>query len=135
VITMVIILLIVPMNVGNKMITRRRRAIRKTCTTRRHALQDDESSYCESDDVTTVAIKGSSSSRKSLFTNPNKGKYTCLMAKENKKKVKSKSSPSKYVFSDDKLDSSGEEDEETLLNDMFKNHKERMKGLLKEIKI
>jgi hypothetical protein len=75
---------------------------------------DGESSDSNSDDVATVAIKGSSSSSKSLFPNLNKGKYSCLMAKENKK-VKSKASPSKYVSSDDELDSSDEEDEETLL--------------------
>jgi hypothetical protein len=59
------------------------------------------------------------------------------MTKESKKKVKSKSSPPKYVSSDDELDSSDEEDkdEETLLNVMCKNPKERMKGLLKEIGI
>jgi hypothetical protein len=56
------------------------------------------------------------------------------MAKKNKK-VKSKSSPPKYVSSDGELDSSDEEDEETLLNGMCKNPKERMKGLLKEIGI
>jgi hypothetical protein len=59
------------------------------------------------------------------------------MAKESKKKVKSKSSPPKYVSSDDELDSSNEEDEdedeETLLNVMCKNPKERIKGLLKEV--
>jgi hypothetical protein len=57
------------------------------------------------------------------------------MVKESKKKVKFKSSPPKYVSSDDELDSSDEEDEETLLNVMCKNPKERMKGLLKEIGI
>jgi hypothetical protein len=57
------------------------------------------------------------------------------MAKENKKKVKSKSAPPKYVSSDDELGSSDEEDDETLLNDMCKNTNERMKGLLKEIGI
>jgi hypothetical protein len=89
---------------------------------------DVESCDTDSDDVATVEIKGSSSSSKSLFPNLNKGKYTCLMAKESKKKVKSKSSHPKYVSSD-------EEDEEALQNDMCKNPKERMKGLLKEIGI
>jgi hypothetical protein len=51
------------------------------------------------------------------------------MARESMKKVKSKSSPPKYVSSDD------EQDEETLLNAMCKNPMERMKGLLKEIGI
>jgi hypothetical protein len=99
---------------------------------------DDESSNSDSDGVATIAIKGSSSSSsKYLFPNLNKGKHTCLMARESKKKVKSKSSPPKYVSSDDELDSSDEEDddEETLLNAMCKNHEERMKGLLKEVGI
>jgi hypothetical protein len=97
---------------------------------------NDESSDSDSDGVAIVAIKGSySSSRKSLFPNLNKGNHTCLMAKESKKKVKSKPSPPKYVSSDEELDSSDEEDEETLLNAMCKNSKERMKGLLKEVGI
>jgi hypothetical protein len=56
--------------------------------------------------VATVAIKGTSSSIKSLFSKLNKEKRTCLMAKENKRKVKIKglSSP-KYVSSDDDDDS------------------------------
>jgi hypothetical protein len=48
------------------------------------------------------------------------------MPNESKKKVKSKPSPPKYVSSDDELDSSDEEDEETLLNVMCKNPNERM---------
>jgi hypothetical protein len=97
---------------------------------------DDESSDSDSDDVATVAIKGSSSSSsQSLFPNLNKGKCTCLIAKESKKKVKSICSPPKFVSSDDELDSSDEEDEGTLLNAMCKNPNERMKVLLKEIGI
>jgi hypothetical protein len=57
------------------------------------------------------------------------------MAKESKKKVKSKSYLPKYVSSDDELDSSDEEEDEALLNTMCKNPKERMRGLLKEIGI
>jgi hypothetical protein len=59
------------------------------------------------------------------------------MAKESKRKVKSKSSPHKYVSSDDEPDSRDEEDEdeETLLNVMCKNPKERIKGLLKQVGI
>jgi hypothetical protein len=84
----------------------------------------DESSNSDSDDVAIVTIRGSiSSSNKSIFPNLNKGKHTCLIAKESKKKVKSKSYPPKYVSSDDELDSSDEEDEETLLNAMCKNPK------------
>jgi hypothetical protein len=51
----------------------------------------DESSESESDDMTTIAIKGKASSRKSLF--PDLPKHTCLMAKKSKKKVNSKGSP------------------------------------------
>jgi hypothetical protein len=94
---------------------------------------DDESFDSDSDGVATIAIKRSSStSSKSLFPNLNKGKHTCLMAKESKKKVKSKSFPPTYVSSDDELDSIDEEEEaeETLLNAMCKHPKERMKGLL-----
>jgi hypothetical protein len=39
----------------------------------------DESSESKSDDLTTIAIKGKASSRKSLFLNLSK--HTCLMAK------------------------------------------------------
>jgi hypothetical protein len=88
--------------------------------------------------VLIIAIEGStSSSSKSLFANLNKGKHTCLMAKESKRKIKYKSSPPRYVFSDDELDSSDEEGEgeEALLKVMCKNPKERIKGLLKEVGI
>jgi hypothetical protein len=55
-----------------------------------------------SDGVATLAIKGTSSSSKSLFPKLNKGKNTYHMAKVSKRKVKTKglSSP-KYVSSDD----------------------------------
>jgi hypothetical protein len=63
---------------------------------------NDESSNSNSDGVATVAIKGISSSSKSLFPKLNKEKDTCLMVKESKCKVKTKglSSP-KYISSDD----------------------------------
>jgi hypothetical protein len=62
---------------------------------------NDKSSNSDSDGVESVTIKGTSS-RKSLFPKLNKGKNTCLMVKESKRKVKIKglSSP-KYVSSDD----------------------------------
>jgi hypothetical protein len=90
--------------------------------------------------VATVAIKGSSTfSSKSLFSNLNKGNHTCLITKESKRKLKSKSSPPKYVSVDDKLDSSDgedeDEDEEDMLNAMRKNPKARIKGLLGQIGI
>jgi hypothetical protein len=97
---------------------------------------NNESFDSDSDGVATIVIKGSSSSSsKSLFPNLNKGKYTCLMAKESRRKVKSKTSPPKYVSSGDELDSSDEKDkdEEALLNAMSKNPKARIKGLLGEV--
>jgi hypothetical protein len=56
--------------------------------------------------VATVAIKGNSYSSNSLFPKLNQGKHTYLIAKEGKRKVKTKgiSSP-KYVSSDDNDDS------------------------------
>jgi hypothetical protein len=49
-----------------------------------------------------MAIKGISSSSKSLFPKFNQGKHTCLMAKMSKRKVKTNGSSSpKYVSSDD----------------------------------
>jgi hypothetical protein len=63
---------------------------------------NDESSNSDSDGVATIAIKKISSSSKYLFPKLNKGKNTCLMMKESKRKVKIKGlfSP-KYVSSDD----------------------------------
>jgi hypothetical protein len=63
---------------------------------------NDESSNSNSDGVATIAIKGTSSSSKSLFPKLNQGKYSCLMVKGGKRRVKTKgiSSP-KYVSSDD----------------------------------
>jgi hypothetical protein len=45
---------------------------------------NNESSNSDTGGVATVAIKGTSSSRKSHFPKPNQEKHTCLMAKENK---------------------------------------------------
>jgi hypothetical protein len=57
-----------------------------------------------------MAIKGTSSSSKSLFPKLNQEKHTCLMAKESKHKIKTKglSSP-KYVSSDDDDDDSDDD--------------------------
>jgi hypothetical protein len=99
---------------------------------------DDESSDFGSDGVATVAIKDFSSfSSKSLFPKLNKGKHTCRVTKESRRNVKPKTSPSKYISSDDEVDSSDEEveDEETLLEVMGKNPKARIKGLLSEVGI
>jgi hypothetical protein len=63
---------------------------------------NNESSNPDSDGVATVAVKGTSSSSKSLFPKLNKVKNTCLMVKESKHKVKTKVlSSNKYVSSDD----------------------------------
>jgi hypothetical protein len=68
---------------------------------------NDERSNFDSDGVATVASKRTSSSSKSLFPKLNHGKHTCLMAKESKRKVKTKGSSSpKYVCSDDDDDGS-----------------------------
>jgi hypothetical protein len=65
---------------------------------------DEESSDFDSDGVVTMAIKGSfSSSSKHVFPNLNNEKYTCLMARESRRKVKFKSSP-KYDSSDEEID-------------------------------
>jgi hypothetical protein len=55
--------------------------------------------------------------------------------KESRRKVKSRTSPTKYFSSDDDLGSSDEEDEdeEALLNSMSKNPKARIKGLLSDV--
>jgi hypothetical protein len=72
---------------------------------------EDESSNSDSNSVATMAITGKSSSSKSLFPKLNQGKHTCLMAKGNKRKIKTKdiSSP-KYVSSDDNDDSDDDDD-------------------------
>jgi hypothetical protein len=64
-----------------------------------------------------MAIKEKPSSSKSLFPKLNQGKHTCLMAKENKRKVKTKgiSSP-KYISSDDNDDS--DDDDAPFPNDL-----------------
>jgi hypothetical protein len=91
---------------------------------------NDGISDLDSEDMATIAIKGSSSSRKSLF--PNLSKHTCLMAKESKKKVKVKghSSP-KYVPSDDDLSSDACDE----AFDLGKNPTAKLDGLMKQINL
>ncbi|WP_430283738.1 zinc finger CCHC domain-containing protein, partial [Pseudoalteromonas sp.] len=96
----------------------------------------DESSESESDDMTTIAIKGKASSSKSLF--PNLSKHTCLMAKENKKKVKSKACCSpKYVTSDEDILSSdnyaSSDDDDSLPSKLVKKPNAMIKGLMKQV--
>jgi hypothetical protein len=77
--------------------------------------------------MSTIDIKGNSSSSKSLFSNL--FKHTCLMAKESKKKVKVHcySSP-KYVSSDDDLSSDD-------AFDLGKNPTTKLDGLMKQINL
>jgi hypothetical protein len=87
--------------------------------------------------VATITIKGKASSSKSLF--PNLYKHTCLMAKESKKKVKSKSSLSpKCVTSDEdslynnNYDSS--DDDNPLSIELVKNPNAMIKGLMRQVR-
>jgi hypothetical protein len=90
---------------------------------------NDESSNSDSDGVAIVVIRGTSSSIKSLFPKLNQGKHTCLIVKENKRKVKTKGSSSpKYVSSDD---DDGSDDDAPFLNGI--NEKVAIKRLGKEL--
>jgi hypothetical protein len=96
----------------------------------------DESSVSESDKVTIITIKGKDSSSKSLFSNL--PKHTCIMAKESKKKVKSKASPSpKYITSDkdtlssDNYDSS--DNDHPLPIEHVKNPNAMINGLMRQV--
>jgi hypothetical protein len=99
----------------------------------------DENSKSKSDDLTTIAIKGESSSSKSLFSNLSKN--TCLMAKKSKKKVKTKGSSSpKYISSDKNTLSSyddipSSDDDEPLPNEFCKNPNTMIKGLMKQVRV
>jgi hypothetical protein len=92
---------------------------------------EDESSNSDSDGMTTVAIKGKSSSNKSLFPKLNQEKHTCLMTKKNKHKVKTNgiSSP-KYVSNNDN-DDSDDDDDAPFLNGL--NEKRVIKNLENEL--
>jgi hypothetical protein len=97
---------------------------------------NDESFKSESDEVATIAIKGKTSSSKSLF--PKLSKHTCLMAKVGRKKVKSNTSSSpKYVTSDedtlssDNYDSS--DDDNPLLSELVKNPNAMIKSLMRQV--
>jgi hypothetical protein len=94
----------------------------------------DDSSESESDELTTIVIKGKASSSKSLF--PKLLKHTCLMTKEGRKKIKFNTSSSfKYVTSDedtlssDNYDSS--DDDKPLPSELVKNHNAMIKGFMR----
>jgi hypothetical protein len=96
----------------------------------------DEGFESESDEVTTIPIKGKASSSKSLF--PKLSRHTCLMAKQGRKKVKSNtpSSP-KYVTSDedtlssDNYDSS--DDDNPVPSELVKNLNAMIKDLMRQV--
>jgi hypothetical protein len=96
----------------------------------------DESSKSKSDDLVTIAIKGKASSSNSLF--PNLSKHTCLMVKEDRKKVKTNapSSP-KYITSDEDTLSSdnnvSSDDDDSLPSEVLKNTNAMIKGLMKQV--
>jgi hypothetical protein len=86
--------------------------------------------------VATIAIKGKTSSSKSLF--PKLSKHPCLMAKEGRKKVKSNVSFSpKYVTSDedtlstDNYDSSDVDN--SLPSKLVKNPNAMIKGFMRQV--
>jgi hypothetical protein len=79
--------------------------------------------------MATLAIKGNSSSSKSLFHNLNK--HTCLMVKENKKKVTVKNLSPQCTSSDD--NSSNDECDESF--DLGKNPNKRLDKLMKQINL
>jgi hypothetical protein len=75
--------------------------------------------------MATIAIKEKASSSKSIF--PKLPKHTCLIAKESKKKVKSKTSSSpKYVTSDEDTPSSdnyaSSDDDDSLPSELVKKN-------------
>jgi hypothetical protein len=96
----------------------------------------DESSESQNDGLATIAIKGKTSSSKSLF--PKLSKHTCLITKEGRKKVKSNNSSSlKYVTSDedtlssDNYDSS--DDDKPLPSELVKNPNAMTKCLMRQV--
>jgi hypothetical protein len=87
--------------------------------------------------VATIAIKGKTSSSKSLF--PKLSKHTCLISKEGRKNVKfNTSSLTKYVTSDkdtlssDNYDSS--DDDNPLPSELVKNPNTMIKGLMRQVR-
>jgi hypothetical protein len=96
----------------------------------------DESSESESNEVSTIAIKGKTSSSKSLF--PKISMHTCLMAKKGRKKIKFNTiSFLKFVTSDedtlssDNYDSS--DDDNPLSSELVKNLNAMIKGLMRKV--
>jgi hypothetical protein len=102
----------------------------------KNGTQSDKSSESESDEVATIAIKGKTSSSKSLF--PKLSKHTYLMVKEGRKKVKPNTSSSpKYVtsyediLSNDNYDSS--DNDNPLLSELVKKSNVMIKGLMRQV--
>jgi hypothetical protein len=87
----------------------------------------------------TIAIKGESSSNKSLF--PNLSKHMYLMTKEGKKKVKTDApfSP-KYVTSDEDTlisddDYTSSDNDDSLPSELCKNPNAMIKWLMKQVRV
>jgi hypothetical protein len=98
----------------------------------------DESSESESDDLASIAIKGESSSSKTLF--PNLSKHRCLMAKEGKKKVKPDAPSTPYVTSDEHTlssddDNASSDGDDSLPSELCKNPNAMIKGLMKHVRV
>jgi hypothetical protein len=86
--------------------------------------------------VAIIAIKGKTSSSKSLF--PKLSKHTCLMAKKGRKKVKSNTPSShKYVTSDEDTLSSdnydSNDDDNPLPSEFVKDPKAMIKRLIRQV--
>jgi hypothetical protein len=85
--------------------------------------------------VTTIAIKGKTTSSKSLFSKLSK--HTCLMAKKDKKIKSNTPSSPKYVTSDehtffnDNYDSSN--DDKPLPSELMKNSNAMIKGFMRQV--
>jgi hypothetical protein len=84
--------------------------------------------------VATVAIKRTTSSSKSFLPKLNKEKYTYLMAKESKRKVKTKGSSSpRYVTNDDDDNNDDDASNDDVLLPTGMNEKDTIKRLGKEL--
>jgi hypothetical protein len=96
----------------------------------------DEGSESESDEVATIAIKGKTSLSKSLFSKFSK--YTFLMAKEGRNKIKSNTHSSlKYVTSDEDILSSdnydSSNDDNPLPSELVKNPNAMIKDFMRQV--
>jgi hypothetical protein len=113
-----------------------RNILRRSLMVKRMLAISDESSESKNDGLATIAIKGKTSSSKSLF--PKLSKYTCLITKECRKKVKSNTTSSlKYVTSDEDTPSSdnydSSDDDKPLPSELMKNSNAMTKCLMRQV--